>query len=148
MAKFTKKRKAPAQIDVIGWMLRLATALRVNHMLDYKKSTPRTVRMWIENHLRRIENESRKTEVLTKRKASNKEFEQCMRNAVRFLASRLQGGRLGDYLEFGVYTGSSLASMFRVLNELGVEDVRLFGFDSFEGFPNAVATDDEGVWGG
>jgi O-methyltransferase len=140
-------KKAPAQTDVIAWMLRLATALRVNHMLDYKKSTPRAVRRWIEKHLRRIENEKRKSELLSKQKTSNKEFEQCMRNAVRFLASRAQDEKLGDYLEFGVYAGSSLASMSRVLKELEVEDVRLFGFDSFEGFPDAVATDDEGVWG-
>jgi O-methyltransferase len=140
-------KKAPVRTDVIAWMLRLTTALRVNHMLDYKKSTPRAVRTWIEKHLRRIENEKRKSEVLSKQKTANKEFEQCMRNAVRFLANRAQGERLGDYLEFGVYAGSSLASMYRVLKDLEVEDVRLFGFDSFEGFPDAAATDDGGVWG-
>jgi O-methyltransferase len=97
--------------------------------------------------LQRIENQKRKSEVLSKQKTSNKEFEQCMRNAVQYLNNRGQNERLGDYLEFGVYAGSSLATMFWLLKDLGAEHVRLFGFDSFEGFPDVVATDDEGVWG-
>ena len=141
-------KKAPPHTDVIARMFRLATALRVNRMLKYKKTTPRAVRTWIEKHLRRIENEQKKHEVLSTQKTSRKEFEQCMRNAVRFLHNRSQDGRLGDYLEFGVYAGSSLASMFRVLKDLELEDVHLFGFDSFDGFPDEAATDDGGVWGG
>ena len=33
---------------------------------------------------------------------------------------------LGDYLEFGVYTGTSLIAMYRALHSLGLDHVRLF----------------------
>ena len=42
---------------------------------------------------------------------------------------------LGDYLEFGVSRGHSMASMHRVISRLKLDRVRLFGFDSFEGMP-------------
>ncbi|MEM1136251.1 MAG: TylF/MycF/NovP-related O-methyltransferase, partial [Bacteroidota bacterium] len=51
---------------------------------------------------------------------------------------------IGDYLEFGVCHGSSLLCMHQVLKESEIDNVRLFGFDSFEGLPEVAATD--GVW--
>lgn len=62
------------------------------------------------------------------------------------LVARHGRERLGDYLEFGVYNGSSLMCMFRALNELSLNHVRLFGFDSFQGFPQSAAHEDEGRW--
>ena len=56
------------------------------------------------------------------------------------------GAEPGDYLEFGVYNGSSMLSMHRALKTAGITDVRLVGFDSFEGLPAAAAVDDGGVW--
>ncbi|MGI9324967.1 MAG: TylF/MycF/NovP-related O-methyltransferase [Pseudomonadales bacterium] len=53
---------------------------------------------------------------------------------------------LGDYLEFGVFNGTSLSCVHRVLNELNMDSVRCFGFDSFEGLPQEAAHDDEGIW--
>ena len=53
---------------------------------------------------------------------------------------------LGDYLEFGVGRGTSLACMHRALKSLSIEGVRLFGFDSFEGLPESARDDDEGAW--
>ncbi len=53
---------------------------------------------------------------------------------------------LGDYLEFGVGYGSALACMYRACKSLGVEHIRLFGFDSFEGLPHTARTDDGGFW--
>ncbi|MHC4888425.1 MAG: TylF/MycF/NovP-related O-methyltransferase, partial [Planctomycetota bacterium] len=52
---------------------------------------------------------------------------------------------LGDYLEFGVYIGTSLWCMFRVISELRFDRVRFFGFDSFEGYPDEALTND-GPW--
>ena len=59
------------------------------------------------------------------------------REAIRLLEER-QTGEVGDYLEFGVYAGSSLGCMHDVVQERRLENVRLFGFDSFEGLPDTT----------
>jgi len=41
----------------------------------------------------------------------------------------------GDILEFGVYRGSTLLAMALLLKDLG-SNKRIFGFDSFSGFPS------------
>jgi hypothetical protein len=74
------------------------------------------------------------------------ELKACYRGAIeRLVASRGEQG-LGDYLEFGVSHGSSLACMSRVVTERGLDRVRLFGFDSFQGLPASAAEEDDGVW--
>jgi predicted O-methyltransferase YrrM len=67
------------------------------------------------------------------------------RRALRHL-SRNGEELVGDYLEFGVYNGTSMACMHRVLDELDIGHVRLIGFDSFEGLPDNAAEDDDGNW--
>jgi O-methyltransferase len=48
----------------------------------------------------------------------------------------LNGGEdIGDYLEFGVCYGSSMACMHDALVKTKTSGVRQFGFDSFEGLP-------------
>ena len=54
--------------------------------------------------------------------------------------------KLGDYLEFGVSQGTSMACMNRVINKLELDKVRLIGFDSFEGMPSGAAEEDNGIW--
>ena len=62
-------------------------------------------------------------------------------------ADRRDGaGELGDYLEFGVFNGRSMACMHRVLRDLDLPHVRLLGFDSFEGLPESAREDDGGAW--
>ncbi|HEX5655733.1 MAG TPA: TylF/MycF/NovP-related O-methyltransferase [Polyangiales bacterium] len=68
------------------------------------------------------------------------------RNALRYLVSRHGANSVGDYLEFGVFAGTSLGCMAEVLKELRLEKVRLFGYDSFEGMPASAETEDEGTW--
>ena len=63
------------------------------------------------------------------------------RDALLWLADEESRQAIGDYLEFGVFNGTSLACMHRVLRELGFSQVRLFGFDSFEGLPASAAMD-------
>jgi hypothetical protein len=46
-----------------------------------------------------------------------------------------EGHEFGDYLEFGVSRGTSLACMHAALREAGLPQVRAIGFDSFEGMP-------------
>jgi hypothetical protein len=64
------------------------------------------------------------------------------RNALKYLADQKREGGIGDYYEFGVSRGSSMLLMYEALVDAGLDDVRLFGFDSFEGLP----PDDEGFW--
>jgi O-methyltransferase len=49
---------------------------------------------------------------------------------------------LGDYLEFGVFNGTSLACMHRAISEFNIPNMRLFGFDSFEGLPESANEDE------
>lgn len=62
------------------------------------------------------------------------------------LLHRLKGGDdLGAYLEFGVFNGSSMASMSKALSRSG-QSMRRFGFDAFEGLPKEAENEDDGVW--
>lgn len=53
---------------------------------------------------------------------------------------------LGNYVEFGVYNGTSLTCMFRALSAFSRTGIRLIGFDSFEGLPPEAVNEDRGVW--
>jgi len=55
-------------------------------------------------------------------------------------------GKIGDYLEFGVYNGTSLTIAYQTLKKRNNLTTRLFGFDSFEGLPSEANTDDDGTW--
>jgi O-methyltransferase len=66
-------------------------------------------------------------------------FLQCCLNAIEALRRHGPDEAFGDYLEFGVSRGSSLAIMHRALAEAGLDRVRLFGFDSFLGLPPEAA---------
>lgn len=58
----------------------------------------------------------------------------------------IKGDSIGDYLEFGVFNGSSLSSMYLTCKKLGLNSVRFFGFDAFEGLPEGAEKEDDGVW--
>lgn len=60
-------------------------------------------------------------------------FQACAENAIRELERR--GHDFGDYFEFGVSRGTSLAAMHRATEATGHADMHLVGFDSFEGLP-------------
>jgi O-methyltransferase len=66
-------------------------------------------------------------------------FGACVRNALQELRRREPAEAMGDYLEFGVSRGTSMACVFRVLQEQAPPRVRLIGFDSFEGMPPEAA---------
>lgn len=63
------------------------------------------------------------------------EFSGSVRRAVKKLLEVQETGSVGSYLEFGVSRGTSMSAVFHVLNEFSLNDVRLIGFDSFEGMP-------------
>jgi O-methyltransferase len=72
------------------------------------------------------------------------ELEEKFAHSISLL--RELGEEIHDYLEFGVYNGTSLACMFRALKASGNHHSRLIGFDSFEGLPAVAATDSGGHW--
>jgi hypothetical protein len=58
----------------------------------------------------------------------------------------IKGKDIGDYLEFGVFNGNSIGSMYLACKESNLRSTRLFGFDAFEGLPANSEKEDDGVW--
>ena len=73
-------------------------------------------------------------------------FSEKLREAVAALTQDNRTEPFGDYLEFGVYNGTSLSCMYSVAEEIGLEQMSFYGFDSFEGLPKRANQDDEGLW--
>jgi O-methyltransferase len=63
----------------------------------------------------------------------------CHRRSIARLRALDPEGPLGDYLEFGVCYGSSMACMHDALKDTGEDGPRLYGFDSFEEMPRTAA---------
>lgn len=61
----------------------------------------------------------------------------CITRAIALLEAR--GHAIGDYVEFGVSRGDSMAAAFKAFEQAGLHEVRLIGFDSFKGLPPEVA---------
>jgi O-methyltransferase len=74
------------------------------------------------------------------------EITEVYRRSLAWLSARDGRDSIGDYLEFGVYIGTSLTCMHRALEEHGLYHVRLFGFDSFQGLPEPSGVADDEVW--
>lgn len=115
---------------------------------------PARARGWVENRKRDVRGfpswqpglarrllEGRETPLVPER-----ELEQAYRDALHRLALAAGPDGLGDYLEFGVYVGTSLLCMHRASRALGFESLRLYGFASFQGLPEVTATEAAGVW--
>jgi len=67
-----------------------------------------------------------------------------LQKAFERVRAEADGEPPGDYLEFGVYQGNSLICAHSALRAAGLDSVRLFGFDSFEGLPET--TEDADIW--
>jgi O-methyltransferase len=63
------------------------------------------------------------------------EFQECCVDAIRALRALASGAPIGDYVEFGVSRGTSLACMSHALAQENAAHIRMFGFDSFRGLP-------------
>lgn len=71
------------------------------------------------------------------------ELSKLFDSAIKFIGEK---NSLGDYLEFGVFNGTSLSLMFNSLIKAKNTSSRLFGFDSFEGLPELGPSDSNIVW--
>jgi len=47
----------------------------------------------------------------------------------------------GDYLEFGVWRGSSFVEAYKMADKLGIDHMKFYAFDSFEGLPGIEGRD-------
>lgn len=68
-------------------------------------------------------------------------FEDCIEKL-----EEVRGKGIGDYLEFGVFNGNSIGSMYFAAKKYNLNSIRLFGFDSFQGLPHGSENEDAGVW--
>ncbi|MBX3083172.1 MAG: hypothetical protein KF716_16185 [Anaerolineae bacterium] len=70
----------------------------------------------------------------------------CYSTALQTLQGTRGTAAFGDYLEFGVYQGSSMSCFYAASLALKLKHLRMFGFDSFEGMPPQALGEDENVW--
>jgi hypothetical protein len=95
----------------------------------------------------RVQDVELETQIRTRpRLVPEEDLRTLLSRGLRTLMKRHGRNGIGSYLEFGVYNGTSLICMYRELAALGLDHVRLFGFDSFEGFPPNAAVEDGGRW--
>lgn len=108
---------------------------------------PSRVRAWVERQRTRIREAELRAQIRERgRLVPEPELRALLSRGLRALVDRVGRHSLGSYLEFGVYNGTSLLCMYRELEALGLENVRLYGFDSFQGLPPEAAVEDEGRW--
>jgi O-methyltransferase len=68
-------------------------------------------------------------------------FSRCIK-----ILQKIKGQNIGDYLEFGVFNGASLSSMYLTAKKHNLKSTRFFGFDAFMGLPKGSENEDDGVW--
>ena len=51
------------------------------------------------------------------------------------------GNVVGDYLEFGVWKGNSFITAYKTAKSMGLNSMRFYGFDSFQGLPETSGID-------
>lgn len=68
-------------------------------------------------------------------------FSACVDNALAELRQTDPSHQIGDYLEFGVSRGTSMAAVYHVLQKNDFASARLIGFDSFAGMPPESASE-------
>ena len=108
---------------------------------------PATLREWVERERTRVREVDRQERILRRsRLVPESDFRALLARGLEALMPRVGRESFGDYLEFGVYNGTSLTCMYRELQAFGLDNVRLFGFDSFQGLPPDAHLEDEGRW--
>jgi O-methyltransferase len=136
--------QAPPASDarsIRGSLLRLWRMPKLNRLLNASlEFAPEPVRTYVERERLRVRLRDRR------RAVPETAYRSVLRRGLDRLISQLGRDNIGDYLEFGVYNGTSLVATYRETAAMDLARMRLFGFDSFQGLPPAAATDDEGKW--
>ena len=108
---------------------------------------PAGVRAWVERERARVRQAELERRIRNRtRLVPETDLRALLARGLSTLIERYGRHSIGSYLEFGVYNGSSMLCMYRELEALGLQHVRLFGFDSFQGFPPWAAHEDNGRW--
>jgi O-methyltransferase len=77
---------------------------------------------------------------------AGEQLEAQLRHALGKLQPLFGPGGAGDYLEFGVYGGGTMACFDRARRAAGLEPMRLVGFDSFQGLPPSAEAEEPDRW--
>jgi O-methyltransferase len=93
-----------------------------------------------------IARQKRKHKRLGYAMAPQRKLRSVYRSGLTRLIEKVGRAGIGDYLEFGVHSCTTLLCMYRELEAMGLKHVRLFGFDSFAGLPVSYVADDVGTW--
>jgi hypothetical protein len=109
-----------------------------------KLITPTKLKGWLKEWIEfyQLKSNAKRPETFINESELRREFEK----SVQYLLKHTGRENIGDYLEFGVYFGDSLYLMHSVLEHFGLNNVRLFGFDSFQGLPEVESNIDKGIW--
>jgi O-methyltransferase len=144
---------APDELDATMFLasdplLRLWRTRGLNRLFNATVPlTPAPLRRWIEHARNQVRaNELQGLISQRSRLVPEREFRGVLERALQTLVARCGRTGLGDYLEFGVYNGTSLTCVYRELQAFGLDHVRMFGFDSFQGLPPDAHLEDEGRW--
>lgn len=129
-------------------LLRIWRTSGVNRVLNGTlRCLPRSIQRRMSNERARIRAMELRTRILTRpRLVPEEDLRELVSRGLRALIQRHGREAIGSYLEFGVYNGTSLMCVYRELQALELDDVHLFGFDSFQGFPQTAAVEDRGRW--
>ena len=129
--------------SLLAFLLNTARKLKLNRLV---KGTLRYAPQSVRRALNRVFERAHVRASYELPLVPEQELEQTYRDALERLSTHHGASAMGDYFEFGVCHGTSLLCMHRALQKLGITHTRLFGFDSFEGFPETAEYDDDGFW--
>lgn len=143
MRENTERLESDLESD--SWVIRTAKLLGINQAVNFAlQFAPRVIQEKVAQL--KVQRYLNKYGVDGMVVFSVEDLKRKQREALQYLLSRYRAEEIGDYLEFGVFSGSSIGFMYEVLQEFNLSQVRLFGFDSFEGMPESAAVEDEGTW--
>ena len=144
----TPTRHGESKLPAEHLLLKLWRTPGLNRLLNSAMAlAPAPLRERVEEARARVRDRELREKVLRRaRLVPENDLCELLIRGLRTLADRHGRESLGDYLEFGVYNGTSMSCMHRALERVGLRSVRLFGFDSFQGFPPSAAWEDEGRW--